>query len=133
MKTVEGWFYGPEGHNYGSFGPMYITQQNSYITLSANKKKIEGVGYKFFYSQLITGDTVDNILGLRGKGPAAAVKILDGCNSEPECYLAVRGAYREVLMNADECLLEMAYLLHMVRGYNEDGSIMMWESPMELL
>lgn len=47
----------------------------------------------FFWSQMIMGDTVDNIKGIKGKGKMAAYKIL----SEAKDYkLAVIAAYRNV-------------------------------------
>lgn len=131
LRQVNGWHYSPEGHNYPSFGPKYVTDDNSYIELSSNRKKIIGTGYKFFYSQLLTGDVVDNIPGLPGVGPAAAIKVLDGCESEWSCYEAVREAYRGVCWDPDVYLLEQAYLLWMVRSYDDEGKPFMWEPPYE--
>ena len=54
----------------------------------------EPTGWKNFFRQMLTGDTVDNIKGLRSVGPVKAGKILDGGDGTPETtYLAVVEAY----------------------------------------
>lgn len=57
---------------------------------------------RFFYYQLLVGDTADNIKGVKGVGPKKAEKILDGLVTEKEMFEAVRDAYdneEEMLMN----------------------------------
>ena len=46
-----------------------------------------------FYIQVLTGDSTDGYPGCKGIGPVAAAKLLNGCNSEPEMWLAVLKAY----------------------------------------
>lgn len=46
-----------------------------------------------FYMQLLTGDTADNIKGLRGIGPVKAAKILGDSTDEAELYNKVLEAY----------------------------------------
>lgn len=58
--------------------------------------KLKGSGLKFFYSQLIVGDTADNYGGLKGKGMAFAYELLNDCETERELFFAVLGAYRDV-------------------------------------
>lgn len=48
-----------------------------------------------FYTQILTGDRVDNIIGLRGIGPAKAAAILKGCKTELQFYSAVCKAYEQ--------------------------------------
>lgn len=48
---------------------------------------------KHFYTQILTGDRVDNIVGLKGIGPKKAAKILEDCKTEEEMYKAVLEAY----------------------------------------
>lgn len=75
------------------------------------KKEIEYIispldGLRFFYYQLLVGDTADNIKGALGIGPKKATKILEGLSDEYSMYLAVRDQYRsdeELIMNA-RCL-----------------------------
>ena len=53
----------------------------------------EWEGLKFFYTQILTGDKADNIIGLMGIGPVKAKKILEECHTEAELYLACVVAY----------------------------------------
>jgi hypothetical protein len=48
---------------------------------------------KHFYTQILTGDRVDNIVGLKGIGPKKAAKILEDCVTEADMYEAVLKAY----------------------------------------
>lgn len=48
---------------------------------------------KNFYKQILTGDTVDNIIGIYGIGPKKAEKLLEGCDSEKVLYNACVDAY----------------------------------------
>lgn len=43
-------------------------------------------GLVFFYSQILTGDRVDNIVGIKGIGPVKAQKALEGCKTEQELF-----------------------------------------------
>jgi len=73
-----------------------------------------------FYRQVLTGDRVDNIIGLKGIGPVKADKILNGCTSATEMYLACIEAYG----GSKERVIENCRLLHLRRTPNE-----MWEAP----
>lgn len=119
LRQVNGWHYSPEGWNFGEFGPLYVTDDNSYIQLSENKKKITGTGYKFYWSQVITGDTIDNIPGLPGKGPSFAYQLLKDCDSEEECYNNVLDAYKDNHLCAVDIFNEQRILLYMLRSYEE--------------
>lgn len=61
-------------------------------------------GMRFFYNQLLTGDTVDNIKGAKGIGPVKAEKILKGAESELElwkrCLEAYDGDREAAVLNA---------------------------------
>ena len=46
-----------------------------------------------FYMQLLTGDSTDNIPGLKGVGPKTAEKVLANCTTEEELYAAVLICY----------------------------------------
>lgn len=46
-----------------------------------------------FYTQLLTGDNVDNIPGLQGIGPAKAKKALQDCETEEDMYQVVLNMY----------------------------------------
>lgn len=69
---------------------------------------------KWFWFQLCTGDTVDNIAGLPGIGEKKAERMLEG-KSLAEMEQVVREAYRSMYPNGDEVFREMANLLWMLR------------------
>lgn len=78
---------------------------------------------KFFYTQLLTGDPVDNICGLKGIGPAKARLILKGCTTEPELFNAAYNAYKSVYKNlAEEEMIKTGRLIR-IRQYPEE----MWD------
>lgn len=82
---------------------------------------------KNFYKQILTGDRVDNIIGIMGIGPVKAEKLLAGCGSEKDLYYACVDAYTDVcypLVNAKERVLENGRLLWIQRNLGE-----MWEPP----
>lgn len=54
-------------------------------------------GMAFFYSQLLTGDRVDNIPGLPKVGPAKAKKILGEWTNEQDAKTKTLAAYQEFL------------------------------------
>ena len=90
----------------------------------------EEEGFRFFCTQLLTGDTVDNIPGLPRVGPVKAASILEGCNDMEECLKAVREAYRAFY--GDEWvdrLAEQGKLLWMVRTYTRKGEPVSWRVP----
>jgi len=67
----------------------------------------EAEAIKNFYTQILTGDRVDNIPGLHGIGPKKAEKILKDCHNERQLFAAVLEAYEDNL----ELLTERAQLL----------------------
>lgn len=80
----------------------------------------EEEGNKFFYTQVLTGDSADNIVGLYRVGPKTAEKMLDGLTTEQELYKACVEAY-----DGDaERVLENARLLWLRRYEGE-----IWSPP----
>lgn len=75
-------------------------------------------GFYSFYSQMLTGDRVDNIPGLAGIGPAKAKKLLKGCESEQELAEAVWKAYTDS-GHGIEYYTEQGQLLWLRRTPNE--------------
>ena len=130
LRNVPGWFFSWELGAQPSFGPELITK-NGWIKLSEDRKKIRGVGDLFFYSQCLTGDSVDSIPGLGGKtGPVKAFEILKECKGSLEAFKAVREAYRALYEDGgDVRLLEQGRLLNMTRSLNEDGTVVLWGFP----
>lgn len=83
--------------------------------------KVDELGAKYnFWTQVLTGDRVDNIKGLDGIGPVKAKKILDGITTEQDMYQAVLKAY-----NGDkESLTRTAQLVYLRREEEE-----LWQPP----
>lgn len=54
---------------------------------------LKGGGLKFFYAQLIMGDTVDNYKGIPGAGATLAFNTLNHLTTEEELYEAVYNLY----------------------------------------
>lgn len=115
-----------------------IKDTDEYIIMSIDKDldMIRGWHYNFikdnkylvddqqairhFYTQILTGDRVDNIVGLKGIGPKKAAKILEDCTTEKEMYDAVLKAYD----NDTTRVLENGTLLWIRRKENQ-----MWSPP----
>ena len=75
-----------------------------------------------FYLQVLTGDRVDNIIGLKGIGPVKADKILNGCESAAEMYTACVEAYG----GSEERTIENCRLLWLRREADQ-----LWQPPTE--
>jgi hypothetical protein len=63
-------------------------------------------GLKRFYTQLLTGDSTDNVKGAAGIGKVKAERILRDCTTEQEMYEAVEPYFsceEELLLNG-QCL-----------------------------
>ena len=101
LDQLPGWHYNP------------VKDEEYYVT--------EFEGLYSFYKQILTGDRVDNIEGLRGIGPVKADKILKDCTTERELYEACIKAYDG---NTDR-ILENGKLLWLRRKPNQ-----MWQPPL---
>jgi hypothetical protein len=80
----------------------------------------EEEGIKNFYKQLLMGDRVDNIIGIKGIGTVKAERLLKECKNENEMYLAILEAYEG---NAER-VLENGRLLWIRRQHNQ-----LWTPP----
>lgn len=80
-------------------------------------------GDVYLFTQLLTGDTTDNIPGLPDMGPVKARKLLDGAASRKELYSRVRGAYEESALhssrNGRDYFAEQAQLVFILRHETE--------------
>lgn len=127
LRQVPGLFYSWELGRQPSFGPVEITEPGS-LHLDIAKKKLTGTGFAFFCSQLITGDTVDNIPGLPGQGPVAAYNLLCDEVDKEEMFAAVKGEYIAEYGNEwEERMVEQGRLLWMVRRYDGEGEPVIWD------
>jgi 5'-3' exonuclease len=130
LRQVPGWHYGWELGNQPQFGPLLVDDVGK-ITLSPDRKKINGYGGMFFYAQCLTGDPVDTIPGLGNKtGPVKAFEILEGSETLEDAFKRVLEAYRGVYEDrAEEELLEQGRLLWMTRKLDENQNPVMWTLP----
>jgi hypothetical protein len=75
---------------------------------------------RFFWTQMLTGDSTDNIPGVPKIGPVKAEKILDTKETWSEMYMAVLDQYLTAYENGYEAMVENARLLWIRRTPNED-------------
>lgn len=90
----------------------FVKEEQYYIT--------EEEAIRNFYLQMLTGDKVDNIIGLPGIGPVKSKKMLADCTTELEMYDVVLKAYDN---NLDR-VIENGRLLWILR---EEGQV--WQPP----
>jgi len=100
LNQFRGWHY-----NYRKKEKYYVT---------------EFEGLTAFYTQILTGDRIDNIVGLKGIGPVKAKKVLEKCTNENELYQAVLKAYE----GDQQRVLENGQLLWLQREPNQ-----VWQAP----
>ena len=97
------------GHHYN-----FVKEEKYYVT--------EEDAIRNFYLQILTGDKIDNIIGLQGIGPVKSKKLLQDCTSELEMYETVLKAY-----NGNEVrVLENARLLWILREEKQ-----VWHPPVK--
>jgi len=83
---------------------------------------------QFLYEQIITGDTADNIIGIRGIGPVKAKKLLADCKTEHEMYMACVKAYEDDGAQYPVMrVVENAQLLYLLRSKGDK-----WTVPQEV-
>lgn len=111
LDMVPGWHYNPNKNE-----KYWVTEEE---------------GIKFFYTQLLTGDRTDNILGIPGVGPVKAKAMFDGVEEEPnpeqcmyhDCCIAYEEYYKDKEKGM-AALKENARLLWMSRKEPDD-----WRAP----
>lgn len=127
LRMVAGMHYGWPCGKQAQYGPKQVSGLGE---LELNGSKLTGTGIKFFYSQVLTGDSTDNYPGLPRCGPTGAFKLLAGAESELDLFTAVSGAYRDKFGDGWESeMLEQARLAWMVTELDDDGEPVMWEMP----
>jgi len=100
LDMIRGWHY-----NFVKRDLYYVTEREA---------------IKNFYLQLLTGDRVDNIPGLKGIGPVKANKILENCTTEKSLFKAVSEKYDHDL----DKITERGRLLWIRRKENQ-----LWQLP----
>lgn len=128
LKIIPGMHYSWESGYQREYGPLQVDEIGD-LSLS-KRNKLTGTGLKFFYSQVLTGDTTDNYPGLPRTGPVKAFNLLSDTNTEGEMFEAVLEAYREAYNKSHgedhdyrAEMLEQARLAWMVCELTEEGEI----------
>lgn len=125
LKQVPGMHYSWPCGKQQEFGPALIDELGS---IEVVKGKIVGGGLKFFYSQVLTGDAVDNIPGLPKYGPVKAYTLLHDCRSERELFEVCQTAYMSVYGEGwKKEMLEQCQLLWMIRELDENQNPIMYQ------
>lgn len=127
LKQVPGWFYSWELGKQPSFGPHLITSEGTLHLLTDKKPaKLIGTGNKFFYAQLLMGDSVDNIPGLPGWGPVATYELLS-MDSDKPIFDRVCDAYQDYFGETwKDDMLEQGQLCWICRK-EIDGQPEVWQ------
>lgn len=127
LRMVEGLHFGWPCGKQPQFGVLEVKGLGK---IEYVNKDIKGYGLKFFYSQLITGDKVDNIAGLPRGGAKMAYELLAEAETEQEMYEAVTAKYKEKLGEEWETYFEeQVNLLWMVRELDDKGEPVLWKPP----
>ena len=127
LKMVEGMHFTWPCAKQPQWGPAPVDKLGE-LQYDSGKNKLTGTGSKFFYSQVLTGDSTDNYSGLPRCGPKRAFELLEGGQSERDLFQAVSGAYRDKFGDDwRDKMLEQAQLAWMCTELQEDGSPTMWE------
>ena len=104
LRICPGWHYSWECGGQRSVGPHYTDTIGSlslvvkeFVNEVTKKvtttKEIKGYGLKFFFAQMLTGDTADNIPGLPKVGAVGAYNLLSPLNTEKGLLHAVADLY----------------------------------------
>lgn len=128
VRQCPGWHYSWECGKQAAVGPILVDELG--FLEQKDKDKIWGVGNKFFYYQLLVGDSVDNVGGLYNKGPKFAYNLLKDTTTTRQTYEFVAEVY--VKAHGDkwkEKFREQANLLWMVRELDEKGEKVLWKPP----
>lgn len=122
LRITPGMHFGWACGKQPQFGPKRVTELGE-INLVKGGKKIEGTGLRFFYSQVITGDGVDNIPGLPRGGPALAYQSLHDAETEAQLFERVARLYEKKFGDTWRTEMnEQCQLLWMVRELDSDGN-----------
>lgn len=117
LNMVDGYHYSWE---CGLQREKPLFKVRGYGELTQEGKKVTGNGLKFFHYQLLIGDSVDNIPGLKGVGPAKAMELLGGVDDEDDGLEVVQEFYKEKIGDDWHVMFgEQAELLWMRREVDE--------------
>jgi hypothetical protein len=109
LRQIAGWHYDWVGCNL-----FQVSKRGADFTL---------------YSQILTGDSTDNVPGLEGVGPSKAERILDGSKDSKELARRAWATYRDFGKSFDY-FLEQAELIYIQR-YEHDPWILNLEAALK--
>lgn len=110
INMIPGWHY-----NHVTEDVYYVNNDLGGLTYVDGK--LIGRGLIFFYAQLLTGDSTDNIPGIKKIGAKRAYDLLHSCLDEEEAYNIVFKLYVQQYKDmARDALCEIADLLWIVRA-----------------
>lgn len=126
LRQNPGWHYGWETHNQAAFGP-YEYDEFGEIQLSPKRDKVIGGGRKFFYAQLLTGDSTDTIPGIPKLGPVKAYNLLKDAKDIGECEFICSEAYkRSYGLYWNQVMREQGRLLNLAQDVDKEGNVLLW-------
>lgn len=111
----------PGRHYSLTYNKEILVSDPGRMTLTKDNKLI-GVGFKWFCTQLLLGDTADNIRGIKGIGPVKAFKLLDKKKEIKDMWEVVTDAYKD---EEDKLKLNM-FLLWMARNETHGKDVFKW-------
>ena len=134
LRITPGWHYSWECGKSSAVGPHYVEPLGHLEIL--DNGKLFGTGLKFFYAQMLMGDTVDNIQGIPRWGPKKAYALLHECEDEGTLFAQVMDIYEDFFTDKDdnsdgvktrentrEYFKEQATLLWMIQEVDTSGEI----------
>lgn len=92
LKIINGYHYNLKSHQIWEVRDDWSFIQ---LTRKGDQYKLSGQGFIFHYSQILTGDSTDNIPGLPRVGAKKTFDLLRHCRTKEQCEEAVRKAYEK--------------------------------------
>lgn len=99
LRMIPGWHYSFEISGTSSLGKKWVRPSEKVLVTPWE-------GLRKFYTQILTGDSTDNVKGASGIGTVKAGRILRDCTSEQEMLEAVQQYFssEEELLMTGQCL-----------------------------
>jgi DNA polymerase-1 len=140
LDQIHGRHWWPYGRKKQEEPGLEIIEENQLTDKVTEWIVDETYAAKFFYSQVLIGDSTDNIPGCSGIGKVGAKKIVDSLNTaEPvECWQEIVGQFEKALKKKDDVrepedvALQQARLVRILRHgeYNaETCTVDLWIPP----
>ncbi len=111
----------PGYHYNNDRDELYVAHDPGTLRLDDKRKKILGTGLKWFYAQMLLGDSADNVPGIPGLGPVTVSAILEPAKTEEDMVTIVLETYKK--HNCLDRFDEVVDLLWIRRQENEKRSV----------